>query len=123
MVVIFHCVARTKKMAAPIVEEEGQVALCDQMQCAAQCPCFDGGGAQDILIRRFPAAETQRVQAVAVKLRLQAAETAQHGELVRCGGKKILPVHAEQKHVVDLHGTPPFGANFPAGILAKNAVF
>ena len=70
MVVIFHCVARTKKMTAPVVKKDRQVALCDQMQCAAQCPCFDGGGAQDILIRRFPAAETQRVQAVAVKLRL-----------------------------------------------------
>ena len=46
-----------------------------------------------------------------------------HALRLRCGGKKILPVHAEQKHVVDLHGTPPFGANFPAGILAKNAVF
>ena len=57
-------------MAAPIVEEERQVIECDQMQCAAQRPRFDGGGAQDILIRRFPAAETQRVQAVAVKLRL-----------------------------------------------------
>ena len=70
MVVIFHRVARTQKMAAPIVEEERQVIECDQMQCAAQRPRFDGGGAQDILIRRFPAAETQRVQAVAVKLRL-----------------------------------------------------
>jgi len=32
--------------------------------------CTERRGAQDILIRRFPAAETQRVQAVAVKLRL-----------------------------------------------------
>ena len=63
------------------------------------------------------------MQAVAVKLRLQAAETAQYCEFVLCGGKKILPVHAKQKNIVDLHGMPPFGANFPAGILAKNAVF
>ena len=63
------------------------------------------------------------MQAVAVKLRLQAAETAQYRELILRGGKKILPVHAEQKNVVDLHGAPPFGANFSAGILAKNAAF
>ena len=110
-------------MAAPIVEEERQVIECDQMQCAAQRPHFDGGGAQDILTRRLAAAETQRVQAVAVKLRLQAAEVAQHGELVFRGDKKILTVHAEQKNVVDLQGAPPFGANFSAGILAKNAAF
>ena len=106
-VVICHRVAGAQKMPAALVKKERQILLRDQMQRAAQCPGLYSALAQCILIRDAAAAQTQRVQTVAVKLRLQPAERAQHLRFASGRGKKPLFCQAYGADLVDLQSFYP----------------